>query len=146
MPVWPTLMSIAIGTAMTCVVQSSSATVGIVLALCSQGIIGFYTAVPLILGDNRILLQYQMQISQLTALTQVTSGNSTIQTPQISSQSLQQQAFVRDGQSIVLFGFDQNRNTGDTSASIGGASKAGTSQRQMVVIVMTVNGGKKHDV
>lgn len=52
MPFWPTLMSIAIGTAMTCVVQSSSATVGIVLALCSQGIIGFYTAVPLILGDN----------------------------------------------------------------------------------------------
>ncbi len=52
MPAWPVFMSILIGTVTTCVVQSSSATVGIVLALCSQGIINFYTAVPLILGDN----------------------------------------------------------------------------------------------
>jgi type IVB pilus formation R64 PilN family outer membrane protein len=100
---------------------------------------------PLILGDNRILLQYQMQISQLTALTQVVSGGSSIQTPQISSQSLQQQAFVQDGQSIVLFGFDQNRDTADVAAGIGSASKAGTSQRQMMVIVMQVNGGRKSE-
>ncbi len=99
---------------------------------------------PLILGDNRILLQYQLQISQLTAITQVSSGNSSIQTPQIATQSLQQQAFVKDGQSIVLFGFDQNRNTLDTNGNLGGASKAGTTQRQMMVIVMTVNGGSKN--
>jgi type IVB pilus formation R64 PilN family outer membrane protein len=100
---------------------------------------------PLILGDNRILLQYQMQISQLTALTQVLSGNASIQTPQISSQSLQQQAFVQDGQSIVLFGFDQNRDTTERSLGLGGASKTGTAQRQMIVIVLQVNGGRKHD-
>lgn len=99
---------------------------------------------PLILGDNRILLQYQIQLSSLTALTQATSGNSTIQTPQIASQSLQQQAFVKDGQSIVLFGFDQNRDTADTAMSLGGASKASRSERQMVVIVMQVNGGSKN--
>jgi type IVB pilus formation R64 PilN family outer membrane protein len=99
---------------------------------------------PLILGDNRILLQYQIQLSSLTALTQVSSGTSTIQTPQISSQSLQQQAFVKDGQSIVLFGFDQNRDTADTAMSLGGASKAARSERQMVVIVMQVNGGTKN--
>ena len=98
---------------------------------------------PLILGDNRILLQYQLQLSSLTALTQVSSGTSTIQTPQISSQSLQQQAFVKDGQSIVLFGFDQNRDSSDTAAGIGGASKGSRSERQMVVIVMQVNGGAK---
>ncbi|WP_291518968.1 Type II secretory pathway component PulD-like protein [Acidovorax sp.] len=99
--------------------------------------------VPLLLGDNRILLQYQMQLSSLTALTQVTSGNSSIQTPQISSQSLQQQAFVKDGQSIVLFGFDQNRDSMDTALGIGNASRAARAERQMVVIVMTVNGGRK---
>jgi phosphate:Na+ symporter len=46
------LMCIVIGTVTTVVVQSSSATVGLVLALASQGLIGFETAVPLILGDN----------------------------------------------------------------------------------------------
>ena len=48
----PALMCILIGTVATAVVQSSSATVGLVLALSSQGLVSFYTAVPLILGDN----------------------------------------------------------------------------------------------
>lgn len=99
---------------------------------------------PLILDDNRILLQYQLQLSSLTALTQAVSGTSSIQTPQISSQSLQQQAYVRDGQSIVLFGFDQTRDTTDTAMGIGGASRASGASRQMVVIVMQVNGGNKN--
>lgn len=100
---------------------------------------------PLILDDNRIQLQYAIQLSALTALTQVSSGTSSIQTPQISSQSLQQQAFVRDGQAIVLFGFDQNRDTANTAAGIGGASTASRSERQMVVIVMQVSGGLKDE-
>ncbi|HOK09978.1 MAG TPA: Na/Pi symporter [Candidatus Hydrogenedens sp.] len=52
MPLVPTLMCILIGTIATCIIQSSSATVGLVQALCAQGLINFYTAVPLILGDN----------------------------------------------------------------------------------------------
>ncbi len=46
------LMCILVGTIATVVVQSSSATVGLVLALSSQGLLTFYTAVPLVLGDN----------------------------------------------------------------------------------------------
>ncbi len=51
-PAVPALMCVLIGTATTVVVQSSSATIGLVLALASQGLISFYTAVPLVLGDN----------------------------------------------------------------------------------------------
>lgn len=102
--------------------------------------------IPLILGNNQILLNYQMQISQLTALTQISSGNSSIQTPLISSQSLQQAAYMRDGEAIVLFGFDQSRDSSDTAASFSGASKAGRSERQMVVIVIQVNGGTRNVV
>jgi phosphate:Na+ symporter len=46
------LGAIAVGTIMTMVVQSSSATVGLAIALADSGLINFYTAVPLILGDN----------------------------------------------------------------------------------------------
>lgn len=99
---------------------------------------------PVMVGDNRILLQYQLQMSTLTALTTVTSGTSQIQTPQISSQSLQQQAFVRDGEAIVLFGFDQNRATTDAALGIGNASGGARTERQMLVIVMQVNGGRKN--
>jgi len=48
----PALMCVLIGTATTCIVQSSSATVGLVMALASQGLLTFYTAVPFVLGDN----------------------------------------------------------------------------------------------
>ncbi|MCL4215594.1 MAG: Na/Pi cotransporter family protein [Candidatus Hydrogenedentes bacterium] len=48
----PAIMCIAIGTFATIAVQSSSATIGLVLALSSQGLLSFYTAVPLVLGDN----------------------------------------------------------------------------------------------
>ncbi|HIJ66022.1 MAG TPA: Na/Pi symporter [Candidatus Hydrogenedentes bacterium] len=51
-PPIPALMCILVATAATVFIQSSSATVGLVLALSSQGLVTFYTAVPLILGDN----------------------------------------------------------------------------------------------
>ena len=51
-PFGAVLGAITVGTVMTMVVQSSSATVGLTIALASSGLINFYTAVPLILGDN----------------------------------------------------------------------------------------------
>jgi Na/Pi-cotransporter len=52
MPIGPVLGAIGIGTLMTVVIQSSSATTGIVLALAGGGLINFYTAVPLVIGTN----------------------------------------------------------------------------------------------
>ncbi len=52
MPLHSVLQAIFIGTMLTVVVQSSSATVGLVMALAASGLINFYTAVPLVLGDN----------------------------------------------------------------------------------------------
>jgi type IVB pilus formation R64 PilN family outer membrane protein len=124
---------------------SAAANVGTTSTLTPGSRVVGFTAnfLPLILGDSRILLQYQMQISALTALTQASSGGNSIQTPQIASQSLQQQAFVRDGQAIVLFGFDQSRDTLDSSVGLGGASRASHGERQLVVIVMQVSAGNQ---
>jgi phosphate:Na+ symporter len=52
MPVMAICGAIFIGAAVTVLVQSSSASMGIVLALAGTGLIDFYTAVPLILGTN----------------------------------------------------------------------------------------------
>lgn len=46
------LSGIVIGAVTTLIVQSSSATIGITIALASQGLIGFEGAVSLILGEN----------------------------------------------------------------------------------------------
>jgi len=52
MPITSVLGAILIGAVLTAVVQSSSATIGLTMALASSGLINFYTAFPLILGDN----------------------------------------------------------------------------------------------
>lgn len=52
MPLSNVLGAIAIGTIMTIMIQSSSATIGIAIALASSGLLSFWTAFPLILGDN----------------------------------------------------------------------------------------------
>ncbi|MBK5100111.1 MAG: Na/Pi cotransporter family protein, partial [Desulfobacteraceae bacterium] len=46
------LLAVLVGTVMTMILQSSSATVGIVMALASQGLLDFQASVALILGDN----------------------------------------------------------------------------------------------
>lgn len=46
------LGAVAVGTACTVLVQSSSATIGITIALAESGVISVWTAVPIVFGDN----------------------------------------------------------------------------------------------
>lgn len=52
MPLGAVLGAIGIGTLTTIVVQSSSATIGLAIALANSGLLNFWTAVPIVLGDN----------------------------------------------------------------------------------------------
>ncbi len=52
MPLGATLGAIGIGIVVTVIIQSSSAVMGIILALGASGLLNLYTAVPLILGSN----------------------------------------------------------------------------------------------
>ncbi len=52
MPPWAVLGAIGIGLLMTVIIQSSSAAMGIILALAAGGLINFYTSIPLLLGTN----------------------------------------------------------------------------------------------
>ncbi len=52
MPMLSVLGAVAVGTLCTMLVQSSSATIGITIALANAGVINAWTAVPIVLGDN----------------------------------------------------------------------------------------------
>ncbi|MBO5940183.1 MAG: Na/Pi cotransporter family protein [Kiritimatiellae bacterium] len=52
LPMLSVLGGIAVGTVCTMIVQSSSATIGITIALAEAGLINIWTAVPIVLGDN----------------------------------------------------------------------------------------------
>ena len=120
---------------------TSSANVGAVITQNTGSKVVGFTAnfLPLILGDNRILLSYQMQISSLAS--PLTPNAQGIQTPNVASQSLQQQAFLNDGQAIVLFGYDEQRAGVDSATTFGGYSNSNSQSRQMMVIVLQVNTG-----
>lgn len=51
-PLTAILGAVAIGTITTMIVQSSSATIGLTMALASSGLLNFWTAFPIVLGDN----------------------------------------------------------------------------------------------
>lgn len=52
LPPFSVLGAVAVGTLCTMLVQSSSATIGITIALAETGVISLWTAVPIVLGDN----------------------------------------------------------------------------------------------
>ena len=52
MPILSILGAILVGTLCTMVVQSSSATIGITIALANSGVISVWSAIPIVLGDN----------------------------------------------------------------------------------------------
>lgn len=52
MPFMHVLGAVAVGTVCTMLVQSSSATIGITIALAESGVILVWTAVPIVFGDN----------------------------------------------------------------------------------------------
>lgn len=108
-------------------------------------IVGFTANfLPQVLGDNRILLQYQLQMSSLVGLRTVGPSGSQTQLPEITSQSLQQQAFLRDGQAVLLFGFDQERQSESGVDSVLSVSRAARNERNFNVVLIQVNTGAKH--
>ncbi len=52
LPIGSVLGAIVVGAACTMLVQSSSATIGITIALAEAGLINIWTAVPIVMGDN----------------------------------------------------------------------------------------------
>lgn len=46
------LLGVLIGTVFTCIVQSSSATIGVLQELANQGVVTYQQAVPILFGDN----------------------------------------------------------------------------------------------
>ena len=46
------ILGMAAGAVLTAVIQSSSASVGILQALCATGVVGYATAIPIIMGQN----------------------------------------------------------------------------------------------
>lgn len=102
------------------------------------------TLIPHILDERELLLQYSLDISSLLRLSTISSGESTIQAPDISTSNFIQRVRMSSGETLVVAGFDQD-NLSAVANGIGSAenpvlgSRFGTSKRTMLVVLIQPN-------
>lgn len=102
-------------------------------------------AVPHIIDNNRLLLQFSIDLSSLLSLATVTSGGSSIQTPEIATRNFLQRVMLRTGDTLVLSGFEQtqleagSQGVGDPqNALLGGGIKNLKSRSVIVLLIQPV--------
>lgn len=65
------------------------------------------TVIPHIMDNRKAILQYNITLSSLDSMQEFTSGDMTIQLPQVSTRSFSQRVKMKCGQTLVLAGFEQ---------------------------------------
>lgn len=64
---------------------------------------------PRVLNNREIMVQYALRLSELSGLETVTYPGGVQQLPQVSETAMEQQAVLRNGQTLVLAGFERDR-------------------------------------
>lgn len=102
------------------------------------------TLVPHIIDGKEMLLQYSLDLSSLLRLKTITSGTSTIETPDISTSNFIQRVRIQSGETLVVAGFDQD-NLSAVADGIGSpqntlmGQRKGTTKRTMLVVLIQPN-------
>lgn len=107
---------------------------------------GFSMSVlPHILDNGRMMLQYAGDISTLVDIATVSSGSSSIQTPEIDTRNFLQRVMLNNGETLVLTGFEQFGQSGSkqgvgsaNNLALGGSAKASNSKTVLVVLIQPV--------
>lgn len=107
---------------------------------------GFSMSVlPHILDNGRMMLQYAGDISTLVDIATVSSGSSSIQTPEIDTRNFLQRVMLNNGETLVLTGFEQFGQSGAkqgvgnaNNLALGGSAKASNSKTVLVVLIQPV--------
>lgn len=101
--------------------------------------------VPHMLDGGRLLLQYAVDLSSLLNLATVTSGGSSIQTPEIETRNFLQRVMLNSGDTLVVTGFEQSsmsanmQGVGDASnTALGGGVKGSKNKTVLVILIQPV--------
>lgn len=102
---------------------------------------------PVILDNDDVLLQFSSTISSLRELRTVSGGGGAnagrIEVPTVSKRDTMQRVKLRSGQTLALWGFEQERarsearGNGVASFMLGGGSRNSQSTRTVLVILVT---------
>lgn len=105
--------------------------------------------IPHILDSNKLMLQYSGDISSLIRIGEVSSGGSTIQTPEVDTRNFLQRVIMNGGETLVVTGFEQFNLSGNTQGvgdaenlALGGQIKTNKGKSVLVVLIQPVLSGK----
>lgn len=94
------------------------------------------TVIPHIQNNRKAILQYNITLSSLDSMQEFTSGEMTIQLPQVSTRSFSQRVKMKCGQTLVLAGFEQETN--HESKGLGITSGGHSQQYGKSLIIITI--------
>lgn len=100
------------------------------------------TVLPHIQDSQSLFLQYSVDISNLLDIQQITSGDSTIQTPDIETRNFMQRIGMKTGETLVLAGFESAQNSA-TTQGVGnprfpwlGGGQNGINSKNIIVVLL----------
>lgn len=107
---------------------------------------GFSMSVlPHILDGGKLMLQYSADISALMGIQTVTSGGSSIQTPEVDTRNFLQRVMIGNGETLALTGFEQFGANGNKqgigsaeNVLLGGSVNATNTKSVIVVLIQPV--------
>lgn len=76
---------------------------------------------PYVMPGKELLLRYSINLSSLKQIRQVSSGDNTIEIPEVDNRIFSQMVKLRSGETLVLSGFEQSVDNG-SKAGVGSAS------------------------
>lgn len=98
---------------------------------------------PRILNNREVMVQYTVGLSELRSVQSFGDGADTIQLPQVSETSFEQQAVIRNGQTLILAGFERTRTQVGRSGTMNaafpllGGGRNASSEKVSTVIMIT---------
>lgn len=94
------------------------------------------TVIPHIMDNRKAILQYNINLSSLDALTEFTTGDMKVQLPEVSTRSFSQRVTMKCGQTLILAGFEQETN--EESKGLGISSGGNSQKYGKSLIVITI--------
>ncbi|MEN2428822.1 PilN family type IVB pilus formation outer membrane protein [Chromobacterium vaccinii] len=117
-------------------VSGSAPSVGLEPGLVTTGFV--MNLLPTLLDNSSVMLQIQIDLSQLQKLDKVSSGDNSIQTPITTSVQTMQRASLKSGQTLILSGFRQAQNKTSRNGVIayqGGTKSASQDDEETIVVI-----------
>lgn len=100
---------------------------------------------PFITDEDSVLMQFSIDVSTLKRMGVFGEGVSAIQTPEVASMQFLQRVGLRNGQTLVLSGFERNSSMSNArsldekiSPLVGGSQAANTNKESIVILITPV--------